>query len=113
FLLLPVGGLHQVHRFPIHIESPRYPILLHPHPERVGHAPSRFLQGERRQARAGGVVHHVDQTTSRPPCLQPILEAPVHLYQLAKVSPSATAAAGTASSSAPASTIPRPASNAA
>ena len=84
-LLLPRGGRVVIHRLPIHVQRPRHAVLAHPRPQRVGHPPGRFLVGKRRQAGAGRVIHHVDQTAARPAILQPRFEAAIHLHQFPEV----------------------------
>ena len=76
FLLLPPGRLVMIDCLPIHVQCARYSEFDHPRAQCIGHSPGRFLLGKRGQTGARSIIHHVDQTPSRPALLQPIFKTP-------------------------------------
>src|SRR5215813_1216784 len=83
--LLGLGCLALVHVLPVGIESPPYPILLHPGPQHSHRRPDRFFFPQTGLRRARSIVHHDHQATSWSTPFQPLLETPVQLHQLPKV----------------------------
>src|ERR1035437_4002668 len=82
---LLLGRLFDIDGFPVCVQSHRYSVFLDPTPQHSRRRPDRLLGSHRRQCRGGGVIHQVHQAAFRPPLFEPLVEAPVHLYQFAKL----------------------------
>src|ERR1019366_3790344 len=54
--------------------------------------PDRLFLAQAAQRRSRRIIHHVHQTTSRASPFQPVMETPIHLHQLPKVSLALTSA---------------------
>jgi len=79
-----LGRLFDVDRFSSLLQSHRHSVFLDPTPQHSSCRPDRLLGSHRRQRRGGGVHPPSSSGSLSPSVLEPLVEAPVHLYQFAQ-----------------------------